>query len=318
MPWVSKSEYQAPFGMSNGHLQTILPALFRRVNNVSFSRKRFQTDDNDFLDVDCLLQNSSKLVILSHGLEGSTKSQYIRGMARYFFKNGFDVAAWNFRGCSGEINQTIKFYHSGSSNDLRSVIQHLGSLQQYSSLYLIGFSMGGNITLKYLGEPDVHPKVKSAVTFSVPCDLRSSSIKLAKWDNKVYMETFLRSLRSKVRAKMQMFPGELEDRGLDKIRTFAQFDNFYTAPLHGFSSAEDYWSKASSKPGLFLIPIPTLLVNAKNDPFLDKECFPIEIAQQSSRFFFEMPQSGGHVGFMSRGEVFWSERRALEFIQSSQ
>ncbi|HEY5792779.1 MAG TPA: alpha/beta hydrolase, partial [Chthoniobacterales bacterium] len=180
------------------------------------------------------------------------------------------------------------------------------------------FSLGGNLTLKYLGDlgPALDPRITGAAAFSVPCDLASSSRQLEKMTNRVYMGRFLVPLRAKIREKMIRFPGQLDDAGLDAMRTFREFDGAYTAPLHGFQSAEDYWRRASSKPVLSRIAVPTLLVNARNDPFLAPPCFPEEAARENPFFHFEAPRSGGHAGFLSfnaRNE-YWSESRAVEFL----
>jgi predicted alpha/beta-fold hydrolase len=313
MPLIDSS-YRPPRGFGNGHLQTIFPALFRRVPVVTHHRQRIATEDGDFLDLDWNTENrNSRLAILSHGLEGDSHNTYIQGMARALLRRGWDILAWNFRGCSGEPNRHLHSYHSGFTDDLRAVVTHASS---YDKLALIGFSLGGNMTLKYLSEPDLDPKIAGAVAFSVPCDLASSARQLENLANRIYMRRFLKSLSGKVRGKMRQFPGQIHDTGLDAMRTFREFDGAYTAPLHGFVSADDYWTQASCRPTLARIAVPTLLVNAQDDPFLPSACFPHEEAAASEHFFLETPARGGHVGFVlfrSDGE-YWSERRAAEFL----
>jgi len=310
-----ESTYRPPRGFANGHLQTIFPALFRHVPLVTRRRERIPTADGDFLDLDWNTDGQApRLAILSHGLEGDSGNAYIQGMARALVRRNWDVVAWNFRGCSGEPNRQIHSYHSGATEDLHTVITH--AAPRYRQIVLIGFSLGGNMTLKYLGEPGVHPLVVGAAAFSVPCDLASSALQLESLANRIYMRRFLKSLRGKVRGKMRQFPGKIHDTGLDAMRTFREFDGAYTAPLHGFASADDYWSQASSRARLARIAVPALLVNAQDDPFLPAACFPREEAEASDLLFLETPERGGHVGFLSfnaQGE-YWSEQRAAEFL----
>lgn len=321
MPIVEPSTYRSPPGFGNGHVQTIYPALFRRVPLVTLERERIATPDGDFLDLDWAVQNrAARLATLSHGLEGDSRNTYVQGMAAALQRNGWDVVAWNFRGCSGEPNRLLRSYHSGATEDLHAVIDHALATGRYHRLALIGFSLGGNLTLKYLGDlgPDADRRITHAVAFSVPCDLASSSLQLEKFGNRIYMSQFLLRLRQKIREKTSRFPEQLSDTGLDAMRTFREFDGAYTAPLHGFTSAEDYWHRASCAPVLSRIAIPTLLVNAQNDPFLARPCFPIEAARRNPALHLEMPRTGGHIGFISfnRQNEYWSETRAVGFLHS--
>jgi len=285
----------------------------RNVDNVSYQRERIATQDDDFLDLDWLRGGSHKVVIISHGLEGNSSRAYVKGMARIFFDNGFDALAWNFRGCSEEMNKRLRFYHSGATDDLDWVVQHAIQMG-YQELYLIGFSLGGNLTLKYLGERKVSPLVRKAVAFSVPTDLHSSCLKISKPANLVYAHRFLKSLKGKVIQKSQRMP-ELDVRGIEKIRTLIEFDDHYTAPLHGFKNAMDYYNKCSSIHFLDTIQTPTLLVSARNDPFLGEACYPVA-GWRSEFVTFESPRFGGHVGFAQfhKNGLYWSEERALSFF----
>lgn len=305
--------YRPPALLFNQHLETIYPALFRKVRSVSYQRERISTPDDDFLDLDWVITGSSKLVVISHGLEGNTQRAYIRGMAKAFSDNGFDSLAWNYRGCSEEMNNQLRFYHSGATDDLDVVLKH--AAQRYESIYLIGFSLGGNLTLKYLGELGnrLNPHIKKAVTFSVPIDLHSSCIQISKPSNWLYTKRFLKSLEAKVVAKSKRMKG-LNLSHFQKIKTLMDFDEYYTAPIHGFESAIDYYQKSSAIQFLGGISVPTLLVNAQNDPFLSKECLPSLIKNPSVQF--ECPTHGGHVGFslFNKRGLYWSELRALDFI----
>lgn len=314
MPVVDSS-YSAPFGFGGGHVQTIYAALFRRVPALSLLRERVTTPDGDFLDLDWHRPwKARRLVLISHGLESNSRDTSVLAMARAFAEEGWDVLAWNYRGCSGEGNLRPRSYHSAATEDLHVVVEHALSTGRYDSLALVGLSLGGNLTLKYLGElgPRVDRRISASVNVSAPCDIASSSMKLQRPSNAIYMRRFMRRLTAKVRQKMGRFP-EITDQGLDRMRTFEEFDNAYTAPLHGFADARDYWEKASSRPLLPRITVPTLLLNAKNDPFLAPECFPHEEARASDAFTLEAPESGGHLGFVTFRPKYWAEERALEF-----
>lgn len=318
MPLIEKSSYHPPKWLPSGHLQTIYPALFRRFAHVTHRIERLELADGDFVDLEWSGNCRSKLAILSHGLEANVKTGYIQGMAAALIRHGWDVLAWNFRGCSDEPNRKLRMYHSGETEDFHAVISHALENHPARSIDLIGFSLGGNITLKYLGErPDrISPRLHRAVAFSVPCDLACSSAQLARISNKIYMERFLIDMRRKVRMKKQLFPDQLDLTGLSKIRTFHEFDNRYTAPIHGFRDAVDYWERNSCRQFLPKITLPALLVSAANDPFLGPNCYPHLEATKSEFFHFEMPQNGGHVGFHSAGRngAYWSEERAIEFL----
>ncbi|MEO5915399.1 MAG: alpha/beta fold hydrolase [Luteolibacter sp.] len=320
MPLIRESLYRSPSWLPGGHAQTIYPALFRRVPRVTRRAERLELPDGDFIDLEWAEQGNSRLAILSHGLEADLKTGYIQGMAAALVRRGWDVLAWNFRGCGDEPNRLLRMYHSGATEDLQAVVSHALGNHPAESIDLIGFSLGGNLTLKYLGEnpTDLPPEVRRAVAFSVPCDLACSSRELATASNRIYMERFLVAMRAKIRAKDRLFPDEVDLTGLADIRTFQEFDDRYTAPIHGFKNAADYWEKNSCRQFLPHITLPTLLVNAANDPFLGPGCYPGEEAASSEFFHFESPATGGHVGFAAfgNGGEYWSETRALEFLGS--
>jgi uncharacterized protein len=326
MSLIQNADYQAPFWLPDGHSQTIFPSVFRKVIGVNYVRERINTPDGDFLDVDFSEKHSfihsgyaprpHSLIVLSHGLEGNTSRQYITGIVKNFNTHGFDCLAWNFRSCSGEINQTKRFYHSGATDDLETIIKHSLS-KGYDKIYLIGFSLGGNLTLKYLGEKgqNLYPEIQKAVTFSVPLHLSSSSKKIG-W---LYTKRFNKSLTKKILEKSKRFPDfQIDTSYINKIKTLKDFDDAYTSQLHGFIDAEDYYERNSSLYFLDKINIPTLIINAQNDPFLSKECFPFEKIKTMEKIYFQAPEMGGHCGFYPvdyRG-VLWSEKRALEWVMS--
>lgn len=274
--------------------------------------------DGDFLDLDWLRAGNRRLVILTHGLEGHSGAGYIRAAAEALHCAGWDALAWNFRGCSGEENRLPRFYHSGETADLGAVIAR--GARDYPTVALVGFSLGGNVTLKYLGEAPPHPAVKAGVAISVPVDLAASAGALdRRCSNRIYLRRFLTTMISKIEAKALRFPSEIEARGARRIRSFEEFDGRYTGPLHGFQNAQDYWTRCSARGFLPHIRVPTLLLNARNDPFLPSQCFPIEEAETSEFLFLEAPESGGHVGFLDfqRGLEPWWERRMTQFFQET-
>jgi hypothetical protein len=311
------SHFRPPWFLRDGHVQTILPALLPRRIPLTIERERWELADGDFLDLDWARSGQKRVAIVSHGLEGCSGNAYVRGMAAALVAAGWDVLAWNFRGCSGEANRLPRFYHSGETGDLAAVIGHAAAF--YERIALIGFSLGGNVTLKYLGEAEPHPAVIAGVGISVPVDLAASSRVLdGRWGNRIYLGRFMKTLVAKVRAKALQFPRQFDVAGAGAIRTFAEFDGRYTAPLHGFRDAPDYWARSSARQFLPGITVPTLLLNARNDPFLAPECFPFAEAEANPELFLEAPESGGHVGFLDlvHGIEPWSERRVVEFLAS--
>ena len=318
MPIIQKSDYQAPFWLINGHFQSIFPSVFRKVKGIQYQRERIQTPDDDFLDLDWSVVNQhNKLVILSHGLEGDASRQYMTGMVKIFNEAGYDCLAWNFRSCSGEMNLTTRFYHSGATYDLDLVIKHAVS-KGYDHINLIGFSLGGNLTLKYLGEQNrnIPIEVKKAVVFSVPMHLSSSSDVLAQWQDWIYTQRFCISLGKKIKAKAALMPTKIDAEKLKLVKNLRDFDDYYTSVLHGFKDAEDYYQQNSSIFFVDNIQIPTLIVNAQNDPFLSQQCYPTEQLKNHKTVILETPTEGGHCGFYQHDyqTYLWSEQRALAFI----
>ncbi|MHC2993054.1 alpha/beta hydrolase [Pontibacter sp. HJ8] len=308
------SKHKPPFYLFNGHMQTIVPSLFRQVEGVTYQRERIITPDDDFIDLDWSRANSKTLAVLSHGLEGDSHRPYIMGMVKVLNESGVDALAWNYRSCSGEPNKLLRSYHLGASDDLDVVIRHALSSGNYHTVLLVGFSAGGNISLKYLGESpqQVPSEVKRAAVFSVPIDLKSSAQRISR----VYTQRFLKTLGQKLEQKKELYPDELDLSDYSLFWSFPEFDNKYTAPIHGFKSADDYYARVSSKQFLQGIQIPTLLVNAKNDPFLTKNCYPLEEAEQNPYLYLETPEDGGHVGFAEdmRHNIYYSEARAVRFL----
>lgn len=319
MPLI-KSTYNPSFIFKNTHINTVYKTLFYN-NIITYKRTRISTPDNDFLDLDFSTTGSKTLVIALHGLEGSSKSKYIVSLVNHLNSLQIDCVAVNFRGCSGEDNNNVYSYNSGKTDDLELIIKYITTNYKYATIVLVGYSMGGNITLKYVGESTaIHPVIKGAITISVPIDLEGSSNSLAHWNNKVYTNRFLKSLIKKTIQKNVHFPETNLNMELVKnAKNFADFDNVVTAPLFGYKNAQDYWRKCSSKQFLTAIKLPTLLINAVDDTFLSESCFPFNEAKSNPNLHFESPQYGGHVGFNShifKKDTLWSENRIYEFINS--
>ena len=313
---VIPSQFNSPPFLRNAHVQTILPVLLPRRLPFRFTRERLELPDGDFVDLDWLRRGRARVAIVAHGLEGCTAHGYMRGAAAALDRAGWDVLAWNFRGCGGEPNRLLRFYHSGETGDLGAEIQRAAS--EYGCIALIGFSLGGNVILKYLGEAPPHPAIVGAVAISVPIDLRASARVLdERASNRIYLRLFMKSLATKIVAKARRFPADLDATGAQTIRTFHQFDQRYTAPLHGFRDAEDYWARSSARRYLGGIGLPTLLINALDDPFLTAESMPFAEAEASASFYFEAPAHGGHAGFLdlANGLERWSERRVVQFLE---
>lgn len=318
MPNITSSTFESPFWLPNGHFQSIFPSLFRKVKGITYQRERITTPDADFLDLDWAVVDKSKnLVIISHGLEGDSHRQYMTGMVKYFNQNDYNCLAWNFRSCSGEMNLQSRFYHSGATDDLNIVVNYAIS-KGFETISLIGFSLGGNLTIKYLGEnPEALPKViNKAVVFSVPLHLSSSSDKMATWQDWIYDQRFRRSLLKKVIEKAEKMPEKIDISKISQIKNLRDFDDQFTSILHGFKDAEDYYQQNSSLFFLEKITVPTLIINAQNDPFLSPACFPVKQLENHKSIYLEIPATGGHCGFYQKDfqGVLWSEKRAVEFI----
>jgi uncharacterized protein len=318
MPIIN-SDFKASFPFSNKHFSTMYRTLFTNpVTN--FNRKRIETEDGDFLDLDFSTVNSKQLVVLIHGLEGSSNSKYIVGSSNFLNHNGFDIVVINLRGCSGESNRYFKAYHTGETGDLAFVLKHIENNYSYNNISLLGFSLGGNIVLKYAGEQkeNISPLIQKIIAVSPPCDLKGSSRVLSKKSNLIYMKRFLKTLVHKAILKGERFPNQkLNTEKLLKAKNFADFDNLFTAPSFGFKDAEDYWKKASCKPLLKDIKVKSFLLTAKNDPFLSESCFPSKIAEKHQYLHLEITKTGGHIGFIKsfkKRDKYWFEKRLLKYL----
>ncbi|MGB3466766.1 MAG: alpha/beta fold hydrolase [Cyclobacteriaceae bacterium] len=316
MPIIEKSGYKRkPFYLINEHFETIYASLFRKVNTEAYQAERLELADGDFLDIGWIRKRSRKCIIISHGLEGNMHRPYVLGMAKVFSENGWDVLAWNYRSCGKDMNRLKRLYHHGNSDDLEVIIHHALS-KGYESVAMTGLSMGGSTILKYLGEQGdaVPDEVIGGAVFSVPCNLYDSAVQLTYLKNKLYKDRFLKKLIDKIKRKALQYP-DIDLSGIDDIKDFKDFDERYTAPLHGFRDAMDFYESATSDQFYEMIKKPVLLVNALNDPLLGEKCYPYGKAEKSDYLYLETPAKGGHVGFTISGrDQTWSELRAYDFI----
>jgi hypothetical protein len=311
--------YRPPAGFGSATLQTVWAARGRRVDGIAPRRETLGLPDGDVLELDHVAPDrptgARRVAIVAHGLEGSSDRTYVRGMARALARRGWAVVAWNLRGCGGTPNRLLRAYHSGATEDLAAVVEHVLA-DGAQCVGLVGFSLGGNLTLKYVADAGarIDPRIVGAVGVSVPVDLAGSAAVMERPSRRPYMALFLRSLVAKAEEKAARFPDAPSTDGLRQMRTFREFDGHFTAPVHGFVSAEDYWARASAGPVLDQIRIPTLLVNALDDPFLSPSCYPTDV--DNPWLTVLTPRHGGHVGFVTRGSEYWSETVAGRWLNA--
>lgn len=316
MPIV-ESSYKPPFLLRQADISTIYSGKIRKVQGVIQTRRRIELPDGDFLDVDWSYsaRRTSRCIIILHGLEGCAQRPYVLGTAQIFNQNGYDACAMNFRGCSGSANRLYSSYHSGKTDDLKAVVEYVIGLG-YSEIFIKGFSMGGNVSLLYAGTESIPSEVKGVVAVSVPCDLKGASERLLSRRNWIYSKRFLITLIKKAKQKALLFPDKLTFSEIKKVKTLKDFDDLYTSKAHNFYNADEYYEKCSSLPVLQGISVPTLLLNALNDSFLSESCFPYRIAKENAFLYLETPKYGGHVAFYHPQNVYYNEKRALEFCFS--
>ncbi len=313
------STYNPPFFFKNGFVATVYSGLVRKVI-LNQERERITLSDGDFLDLDWSFpkEKSNKLIILLHGLEGHAQRPYVTGAAKLFNENNITAVCVNFRGCSGEDNLLYRSYHSGATEDLEAVVNYAIEQKGYNEIFLKGISLGANMILKYLGERETVPKqIKAAIAVSSPCYLSGSAKELHTFKNIFFHDRFKKHLVNRLKMKQIHFDKDLSVEAIKSIKTLYDFDNVYTAKAHGFVDAKDYYEKSSSLQFLPNIKTPTLIINALNDSFLSPECFPVKEAKQNPNLYLEMPKFGGHVGFIDKKNVYYNEKRALEFIKTT-
>lgn len=316
MPIVA-SAYKPPYFFRNSFVSTVYSGLMRRVKGVEQERERITLSDGDFIDLDWSYSKkpTKKLIVALHGLEGNAQRPYMTGVAKLFNQHQVDAVCVNFRGCSGEPNLKYRSYHSGATEDLEDIVSHLLNTKQYTEIYFHGISLGGNMVLKYIGERNHVPsQIKGVVAVSVPCDLYGSCKELHTLKNRLYHDNFKKYLVDRLKIKQMQHVDKLSIKEINSIKTLRDFDEVYTSVSHGFKDALDYYKQSSSLQFLPNINIPTLVINALNDSFLSPECYPVKEAKHNNYLHLEMPKYGGHVGFISKNNIYYNEQRALEFL----
>ncbi len=318
------SPYRAPWWLPGGHLQTIYASLFAPKPRVIYRRERWELADGDFLDLDWVDGDANKpLLVLFHGLEGSSHGHYALAMMDALRQRGWRGVAVNFRGCSGEANRLARAYHSGDSAEIKMILSYLKIQARGQSLYAVGISLGANAMLKWLGESglEAQPVLSGAAAISAPVDLANAGARLDQGFNRYsYTRHFLQSLRKKTLEKIRTHRLPIALQDLQSANTLHAFDALYTAPIHGFLSADDYWQRASSKPWLNSISVPTLIVHAHNDPFLPASTY-LKDAQLSTHIKLDLHAQGGHVGFVVGsfpGKLNWLPERVLDYFSKLQ
>jgi uncharacterized protein len=315
--------YRTPAWLPGSHFQTIYPTFLRR-HDVALRRQRIDTPDGDFVDLDWLDASSERdgatpLVVLFHGLEGSSSSHYARSMMRYLAAIGWRGVVPHFRGCSGELNRRPRAYHSGDYAEVAWMLERIRALVPDATLYAAGVSLGGSALLNWLGREEARAAqtVAAAASVSAPIDLTAAGIAIGQGLNRIYTRHFLQTLKPKALAMAQRFPDKLDGRQIRRVGSMRAFDDAVTGPLHGFDGAQDYWRRASSMPWLASIAVPTLVLNAQNDPFVPASSLPGP-DDVSRAVVLEKPGSGGHAGFLSTpfpGRLDWLPQRLVSFFR---
>ncbi len=316
MPLLS-SPYKPPIAFRQSDINTVYAGTLRKTPRVAWERERLELTDGDFVDLDWVhAPDSQKLAVLTHGLEGHARRPYMAGMARAYHRAGWSVCAMNFRGCSGEPNRHLRSYHIGETGDLRQTINHALSVTGIRHAVLTGYSLGGNVVLKLLSEdPGAVPsEVLGAAVFSVPLYVEDCNAVINGSRNWAYRWAFIKSMNRKAQGKTRQHP---EAGEFKKARRFDEFDEWYTAPWHGFDSAEDYWRRNSAGPVLHQLRRHALIVNAADDSFLAPSCYPRELAREHEFVHLEVPDFGGHCGWVERNTNgdYYSDHRAVGFAE---
>jgi len=314
---ILQSDYHPKWWLKNGHINTLYKYFNSKLEIPAYKRKRWNTLDGDFIDLDFIKNNNRRLVILSHGLEGGSNSQYIIAMSGLMSANQYDVCALNYRSCSGEMNKTLTMYHSGFTTDLHMIVSKLAD--DYDEIHLIGYSLGGNMNLKYTTDSiyTINSKIKSVVSVSAPIDLAGSSKRISSWYNYQYQYNFLQTLTAKMKIKAQMHPKEINIADIKKVKTLIDFDEYFTGPLHGYEGAMGYYNNCNALQYLENVTLPTLFISSDDDPFLTDSCIPRKIAKTHNFLHLIATKYGGHVGFTTFGNDYcWLDYRILNFVNS--
>lgn len=316
---IIESQFQPAWWLRNRHLQTIWPALFRRRNRLELRWQTLDTDDGDFVDLVWTRDCDGPIIVLLHGLEGSINSRYIRGMLHRVERQGWQGVLMHFRGCGGRHNRLQRSYHAGETGDLRYFIKYLERHYPNRGVAIIGFSLGGNVLLKYLGEEGNRSMIRVAAVVSVPFELAKGAARLDRGASRFYRRYLINRLANKMRYKFLHRPAPFDMTRMHKWSSFALFDDYVTARLHGFKNADDYYAKCSSRQFIKDIRVPTLIIHARDDPFLTAAAIP-GLAELSDQVTLELADTGGHVGFVGGRfpfqSTYWLERRIPAFFKS--
>jgi predicted alpha/beta-fold hydrolase len=313
--------YATPWWLPGGNLQTIWAARGARLPAPAYRRERWDTPDGDFIDVDWLpWVEGAPVVVMFHGLEGSSQSHYSKSMMGALARRGWNGCVPHFRGCSGELNRLPRAYHSGDSTEIDWILRRIAAKAGPAALYAAGVSLGGNALLKWAGEQGQQARrvVRAVAAVCAPVDLAAAGAALGRGFNMLYTRMFMQSLVKKSLAKLARYPGLFDGERVRRARDLYEFDNLVTAPLHGFRDTEDYWARSSAKPWLAHVAAPALVLNARNDPFLPAAVLP-HPDQVAEAVTLEYPGAGGHVGFAQGpfppGDLEWMPRRLLTFFE---
>ena len=318
-------QFKPAFGLSNRHIQTLYSSFFRKSKILNFKIEKFQLFDGDFVDCywfnEPIKESTKPIVILFHGLAGSYKSPYIQGTMEKLAEAGFASVLMHFRGCSTEINILPRAYHSGETGDAKEWISSVKQRYPHSKLFAIGYSLGGNMLLKLLGEMQEDSKLNAAVSVSAPLQLEICADRMNRGFSKFYQHHLVKSLKKSLLKKYKQHDMKrfikVDENYVKNIKTFWEFDETYTAPIHGFNSADDYYTKSSSKQFLTSIKVNTLLIHSIDDPFTTPKILPHK-GEISEYVRLEITNKGGHVGFIS-GNIFkpsyWLEDRIVSYFK---
>ncbi|MFV2004665.1 MAG: hydrolase [Gammaproteobacteria bacterium] len=313
---VTDSDFKPAWWLRSPHMQTLWPVFFKKRHQLDLTTEQVELDDGDFVDLCWSKKSSDKVVLVLHGLEGELSSHYANGVVHQLEQSGYKPVFMYFRGCSGRINRLARAYHSGETEDLSFIVEHIKNTTGQHPFAVVGYSLGGNVLLKWLGETGKNNPVKKAVAVSVPFRLQDAARRLEKGVSKIYREHLLRSLRKTYVEKFTHITSPL-DIDVNQLKTFWDYDDKVTAPLHGFDGAQDYYDRCSSRQFLKHICVPTRLIHAADDPFMFDDTVPNN-NELSPAIDFLLAESGGHVGFIAGSNPLntysWSERKIIEFL----
>lgn len=316
----NNQQFKPAWWLPSSHLQTLWPTFCRPgIKNIALERERLELPDGDFIDLDWVNKHAKgPLVLILHGFEGSIESHYAKGILHKINSEGWRGVFMHFRGCSGEPNRLSRGYHSGETSDVAYLAKLLIKREPNTPLAAIGYSLGGNVLLKWLGETGEENPLTAAVAVSVPFELHKAAIRMQYGFSRIYQWYFLKCVRERLTHKFQRVPSPVDPSLISEVQSVRDLDDIYTAPLHGFSDADEYYKIASSRQYLRSIQVPTLVVHAKDDPFMTEDVIPHE-AELSPTIKLEVSETGGHVGFVA-GKYpwqpeYWLEERIPAFLR---